>query len=669
MGLLTVTQLERQIYGAVDLLRGQMDVSQYRDVIAGLLLLKRASDQPGTLQVLDRARWSSVITGADRDIGDALNKALSQLEWSNHEALKGAFDALDFNDQKFLGPHLLRALVHHFSAIHLQDSDLEFPDVVGRAYSRLLARSAQSAGRTGGVSHTPESVVDMMVRLVRPEPEQSVYDPFVGTGGMLIQAQQYVDEKHGDGARLALSGQEKNANTWATARLNLLLHGITDSSVHRGDTLQDPLHTLPNGQLRRFDRVLTNPPFSMNYDKEAMRHPERMRYGWAPTGGGKADLMNVQHVLAVLEPEGKGAVVAPQGVLFRGGAEAEIRRAIIEEGRLEAVIGIGANVFYGTGIPACVLVLRGVDGLPPEQRGTVLFINAEHEVASGRAQNRIEPQHVEKILGAYRSRLEIDNFARVVSLEEIRAKGYNLNIRHYVDATPASEPLLDVSAALFGGVPRGEVEAEEELFEVFGIKPYTLFRRRGNEYFDFLDEGFEATAARIPELAEVYERAFIDLFSRWWEETADRVHFDGSVCLLSRRDELMSSFREELLHHGLLDEYQLNGLFAAWWSCHKEDLRSLDRRGFAAVLERRAETCSDRSLQVPEELARERVLKDLGDDLRSRLRSLVRVKRQELVDMFLSWGDRYAVSFTDLEHRRRAAAARFEVTLRGLGYR
>src|SRR5205814_2614449 len=201
---------------------------------------------------------------------------------------------------------------------------------------------------------------------------------------------------------------------------------------------------------------------------KGVNHPERMRYGWT-AGRGKADLMYVQHVLATLQPDGVGAVVTPHGVLFRGGVEADIRRGIVEDGRLEAVIGIGPNVFRGTAIPACILVLRGTNGPPAARRGNVLFINAEREVVTGRTQNRLEPQHVEKIVGTFRTAAEIPGFSRMVPISELAENDFNLNIRRYVDAGPAAEPAPDVRAAIFGCVPTGEIEAEATTSRLSGI--------------------------------------------------------------------------------------------------------------------------------------------------------------------------------------------------------
>jgi type I restriction enzyme M protein len=231
---------------------------------------------------------------------------------------------------------------------------------------------------------------------------------------VLIRAKEYVNEHGGNDADVRLFGQGTNSATWAIARLYLLLHGVTTSSLLCGDTPADPLHIAADGRLMLFDRAMANPPFSMSYARKQVRYPERMRYGWASEHG-KADLMNIQHVLAILRPDGIGAVITPQGVLFRGGAEAEIRRGIVGDGRLEAEISLGPNVLQSTSIPSCILVLRGTDGLPYERRGQVMFIDAEREMVTGRTQTawsrRLQRSHLSRprecpLTCGYRARSE-----------------------------------------------------------------------------------------------------------------------------------------------------------------------------------------------------------------------------------------------------------------------
>ena len=486
--LLSVSQLERYLWSAADILRGSIDSSDYKSYIFGLLFLKRLSDRfeeeaqklaadgvSGTVAwtdldehqffVPDRARWTTIQQQAT-NIGETLNKACAALEEQN-SSLEGVLAGIDYNDERKLGDAknrdtVLARLVQHFSQVSLRNDRMAEPDLLGRAYEYLIEQFADDAGKKGGEFYTPRVVVKLIVELLAPSERMRICDPTAGSGGMLIECAHYVERKGGDPRNLTLHGQEKNLGTWAICKMNMLLHGLSDVTIEKGDTIRDP-KLVDEGELLLYDRVIANPPFSLDEWGRDVAESDgygRFRFGLPPKT--KGDFAFVQHMVAVLNNSGRLGVVMPHGVLFRGAAEGKIRQGLLREDLFEAVIGVPPNLFYGTGIPASVLVLNR--DKPTARRGKVLFIDASGEFEEGSNQNRLRDQDIDRIVKTFRAYADVDKYARVVPIGEVEQNDWNLNISRYVD-TAEEEKRIDVGEAVrrLRELERERTEAEAEM--------------------------------------------------------------------------------------------------------------------------------------------------------------------------------------------------------------
>lgn len=623
MSKISLSKLETFLKAQCDDLRAAgMDASEYKDYIITMLFLKRVNDLFDDARILRaanlkteyphisderlnaeleienakeydffvpaNARWSK-LHPLQINIGDDLTIALNALENSNKDILEGVlsstkFNAVKSNGEKQLSDDVLKSMLQGFNEIKLKDENFEFPDLLGAAYEFLIKYFAESAGKKGGEFYTPNEQVQLMAQILAPGPNDEICDPTVGSGGLVINLHNYVEARYGSARNLTLHGQELKEGIYKMCKMNMIFHGIRNARIEMGDTILNPL-LVKDGILISYDIVVANPPFSQNYKTEGMKHKERFT-NWMSTKK-QADFMFVQHMISVLKNNGRMAVVMPHGVLFRGGEEQKMRKRLIVGGLIEAIIGLPQGLFYGTGIPASLLIINKANAASREK---VLFINADKEYKEGKNQNKLRPEDIDKITYVYHNKIELAKYSRLVSKEELEAEDYNCNIRRYVDNSPPATP-QDVHAHLKGGIPDAEINALDNSFACYNGLKQAFFSPLKPGYSQFT--GVVENKESIKEvIAQSHGRKlamdkYTQKINEFWTSIlppleslpADRNVYDFIKYCTGNFTLIMNG-----IEHPLLNEFQTRGSFAQYIEDLKYDFKSVAASGWNAEL-------------------------------------------------------------------------------------
>ncbi|EMG6528974.1 type I restriction-modification system subunit M [Providencia rettgeri] len=489
-------ELYSSLWASCDELRGGMDASQYKDYVLTMLFMKYVSDKYkgdpyGMIVVPQGASFDDMVAlKGDKEIGDKINKIISALAEEND--LKSVIDVADFNDEDKLGKgkemiDRLSKLIGIFEGLDLSSNRADGDDLLGDAYEYLMRHFATESGKSKGQFYTPSEVSRILSKVIginkNTPQDATVYDPTCGSGSLLLKASDEAPRG------LSIFGQEMDNATSALARMNMILHNNATAKIWKGNTISDPQWKEANGQLKTFDFAVANPPFSNKNWTNGInpKEDEFDRFSWGIPPEKNGDYTFLLHIIKSLKSTGKGAVILPHGVLFRGNAEARIRENLIKQGYIKGIIGLPANLFYGTGIPACIIV---IDKEHAQARESIFMVDASKGFIKDGNKNRLRSQDIYKIVEVFTKQLEQPRFSRMVPLSEIVANDYNLNIPRYIDSSEP-EDLHDLSAHLQGGIPNRDIDALEHYWQIFPSIRATLFKPAREGYSEALVKASE----------------------------------------------------------------------------------------------------------------------------------------------------------------------------------
>ena len=668
---ISLSRLQSFLKAQCDRLRAYMDASEYKDYIIALLFIKRINDQfeidrlklrdelktqfpdvpesdiEEELDVAEKyncyvpplARWKHLLNpndenGEEISYGDAITIALAEVEKSNSALLSGVLSNTKFNKinakgERAIDDATLREILIEFNDFpKLQDENFEFPDLLGAAYEYLLKFFAESAGKKAGEFYTPYEVVYLMGQILQPKEDDEICDPTVGSGGLLITMHNYVENRYGSAEKLTLHGQELKEPSYMMCKMNMIFHNIRNARIELGDTLLTP-KLVNAGTLNQYDIVVANPPFSQNYTTANMQFKERFQ-NWMSKKK-QADFMFVQHMISVLKNNGRMAVVMPHGVLFRGGEEQKMRERLIGGTTnspciLECVIGLPQGLFYGTGIPASLLIINKAGA---NDRQGVFFINADREYKEGKNQNTLRPEDIEKISFVYHNKIEIEGYSRLVTKETLKEEAYNCNIRRYVDNSEAPTP-QDVKAHLNGGIPQNEIDSLKKMFDCYGELQKHIFKDSEDNYADFVDEVKDKNDIKniifSSEGKNMVMSNYSDAVDAFWKNSSDDLENLHRGSIFDFNNNLTERFVSELTKQNVLDKYQVRGSFAHFSDTLSSDFRSVQSSGWTAELIPDDELIAN---EFPEVLADQKRLENRRDELDAKFAEIAEIESEE----------------------------------------